>query len=425
MIRSFDTCIPGIMRYFINPLREIADVDIFLYLSMVKKVDPDFSVDFKMRESKADTDKIISVLKPKSYTIYEYTPEIQKKELDGVGFDADTSFDQAKGKLDKSKRRDYAYNGVGMYYKIMMCNRLKSEYEVKNGFTYDFVWRARLDYIFLDPLPIDEIDFDNKDNLYLIRDRNTEMTKHKTNDKFFGGSSLLMNKVTGLYNQIRDYHAENALIEGQNLFRLYTKKIGCRLHLIGHQCLYYKCQERHEFRPNGIKVYIDLEDTTATEVGYMLLSEGYTVHTPTEISILGFYTNYSFGSDKLEELYRIGILRKNDPDGIRFKKIIRVGTEEGNGIHVIHNGEDHTDIIHHLVRSKHSKGIIEVGKLNTQPNTKQLFYYQIPDRGGSIGYIKEIKKDTCIVPVGNKSFEIKKKFIKPTNLEQQLDSLLG
>ena len=69
-----------------------------------------------------------------------------------------------------------------MYYKIFKCNELKL-YEDKYKFKYDFVWRARLDYIFLDYL-----DFNFEENtLYMVEDRFATNTKNKlfyTNDKF-------------------------------------------------------------------------------------------------------------------------------------------------------------------------------------------------------------------------------------------------
>jgi hypothetical protein len=231
------------------------------------KVDPTLDINFKMRPYSTDVEKLLKLLSPKKYVIDSYDSKWEKKIVGDIKMDIDCDF---------GDKKNYSYNAMGMYYKIMCANDLKCQYEMEHGFKYDFVWRARLDYIFLKKI---EIPAHIEENMvYLIRDRYATRSKLDTNDKFFGGSSNVMDTMTDIYRQIPIYYKDGVFIEGQTLCEIHIKRNGFGVCFLGDDKTYYKCQGRHELSNINGNVFIDKINTQLMyNVAFYLLHHNYGV----------------------------------------------------------------------------------------------------------------------------------------------------
>ena len=144
-IRYLRSTLPSIFKYFINPLKENNnEVDIFLNLTYINEIDNKIKNKFKMVRSEFLENELIDILKPKKYKIYEFNGEVQKNDMNVNG---KNFYNYNWG---SEKNENYGYSAFGMYSKIYQCDLLRQEYEKENNFKYDFVWRGRLDYIYLD-----------------------------------------------------------------------------------------------------------------------------------------------------------------------------------------------------------------------------------------------------------------------------------
>ena len=106
-IRSFNTCIPSIYRYFINPLKEQnIEVDIFVYMVYLNDIDKEMDINFKMRKTNIDVENFIKILKPKKHVIEQYNNEYQKREMtiDGLDYRSTDYRRFVKNKQWKKKR---------------------------------------------------------------------------------------------------------------------------------------------------------------------------------------------------------------------------------------------------------------------------------------------------------------------------------
>ena len=354
-IRHIHSSLPSIIRYFINPMKQNNNqVDIFLYLTYIDKLDPNIDVNFKMIESIYDKDKLLAILKPKKYVIIEYNSELQKKEMtiNGENFIEKNWKDQ--------RHKDYGFSAFGMYAKIYKCNLLRKEYEKEHCFEYDFIWRTRLDYIFLDEINLDIIHLSNNnkvrsDCLYLIKDRFAHNTKKETNDKFIGGSGKVMDLISDIYNQMPQYFKEfskrKKLLEGQEIIQRTISELKKqnkikKCFMIGHHNTYYKCQGRHKIKQSCKRIFINLADTKLFfELCYLLLYEGYQVYTYEKHELLETFENYYiFKRDELDEFEFIVVDNKDEIKYICKKKIF-----------ILYDNDKHFNEILDYVSYKYSK----------------------------------------------------------------------
>jgi hypothetical protein len=267
-IRAFNTCFPSVYLHFLQNFK----ADIFVHMWHIKKVDANLDVSFKMRSSGEEENLVedfLEKLKPKKYVIDEYNSDWEKKIISGIGME-NVNFPEGK--------KNYAYNAMGMYYKIFMANELRKEYEKENNVKYDFVFRARLDYIFEDFLLMQDISPIMDNMVYLVNDRYATNSKKKTNDKFFGGTPLVMDIMCNIYNDIPKYYQAGYDIEGQTLLENQIIRNNFDVKMIGHQFTYYKCQGRHErVIRNKYLVFPNLDSNMDFTIAYNFLSMGYKV----------------------------------------------------------------------------------------------------------------------------------------------------
>jgi hypothetical protein len=260
-IRSFDSCYNSVNRYFLSCYE---NCDIFLHMWIIDEVDRSLSVNFKMRPYKFNINEFLNILQPKKYVIDNYNSNWEKKILDTINM-TDKDF---------GEKKNYSYNAMGMYYKINLANELKCQYEIENDFKYDFVWRARLDYIFLDYLRIpDQI---QDDTIYLVRDRYATRSRLNTNDKFFGGKSDVMDDMCNIFYKIPEYYNNGMFIEGQTLCENHIKLSNFKVEFLGDDKTYYKCQGRHDLSNLNGNIFIDqINSPLSYNIAFYLLHHNY------------------------------------------------------------------------------------------------------------------------------------------------------
>ena len=354
--------------------------------------------------------RLLKILQPKKYQIYEYNNEIQKKEMiiDNIDF---YNYDWIN-----EKNQNYAFSAFGMYSKIHKCNQLKIEYEKENNFKYDFVWRARLDYIFYEPITIKMINKFKENNVYLIKDRYAHNTKKLLNDKFFGSTSEIMDKITNIYNElpILKNHFDNNKIffDGQNIIehKLKTLKNNNeinKINMISHRNVYCKCQCRHQIKLNNINIKIKLNNKNLLfKIEFELLSKGYNIYSDYDDFVLNSFKNYYCNQELSKYKYSISDKEINI---IATKKIL---------LNSSNNLDDHikiyfnknvkiSKIIEYILKDKTKKEYNIIND-NFKLFEGQKVKYKVPDRGISIGIIQKIitykKSDVVKYTINNNNY---------------------
>lgn len=87
---------------------------------------------------------------------------------------------------------------LSMFYSIMVCNNLKSEYELRNNFTYDAVIRARFDLASNREYRMEEFD---QSYMYINAHSHNHYSKQ---DVFAFSNSRNMNAYADTFNRIND-----------------------------------------------------------------------------------------------------------------------------------------------------------------------------------------------------------------------------
>lgn len=357
-IRSFDSCITATYLHFLSQF----NADIFLHMWEIDEIDSDLDVTFKMRRSNADKERILDILKPKRYIIDEYNAKWEQTILEGIGMQ--------KVEFPDLKTNNYARNAMGMYYKIYQSNKLCSEYAEETGTEYDFVFRARLDYIFEDYIGLRDILPIRKNTVYLIRDRYATASRLNTNDKFFGGAPEVIEKMSEIYKDISAYYAAGKQIEGQTLCQEQIQKHGFDVCMIGHEFTYYKCQGRHELTYKKTAT-INITNQFRFGLAYNLLHNGYRVvgKSPYRFrSVLQFSQAYSETAE--QEI----------SDSIEFEE------QPWNGESP--TSTDNLRIYHMIIEGKLPPSTPKVG---------DTVKYRIPDRGYYTDRVFAIKGDKYIM----------------------------
>lgn len=113
-------------------------------------------------------------------------------------------------------------NSLNMFYKIMKCNELKTQYENKNNFKYDTVVRIRTDSHFKEPIIFSE----DKDKIFIP----INLDFGGMCDQFAYGSSDLMNIFCDLFPNIKRYFDEGCRFHPETLLKYHCDKVG--LHII-------------------------------------------------------------------------------------------------------------------------------------------------------------------------------------------------
>jgi len=309
-IRSFNTCIPSIMKYLIEPVKQYTgeDPDIFVHMWNISEIDPNLDVNFKLRKTNSNETDLINILKPKKCEIHEYDAEWQTKIISGI--------DMHKVEFKDPESKQYAYNAICMYYKIMKACELKSEYEKENNFKYDVVIRARLDFILEDYVVGEWIKKDLSKSIVLPIDRfNHKKPMLITNDKYFASNSENMDNMCNIYNCINQYSQNGVKIEGQNLCNYKIRELKLEPIFTGHSNQYYKCQGRHDINQKRCFIYVpNINSRLMCELIYKLLYRGY-------------WIVYDYISEQYRRMMLCfeNLINKNDPLNKHLNKVAADG----------------------------------------------------------------------------------------------------
>lgn len=109
-------------------------------------------------------------------------------------------------------------NCINMFYKIMKCNQLKTQYENENNFKYDTVVRLRTDSHFREPVIFSEV----KDTIFIPNN----LDFGGVCDQFAYGSSDLMNAFCDLFPNIKRYFDEGCKFHPESILKYHCDKLG-------------------------------------------------------------------------------------------------------------------------------------------------------------------------------------------------------
>ena len=294
-IREFIFCYPSIYKYLIKPL----NADIFAHLWSISNTE-NLEVKYKFKKDLCNKDYVINKLKSKKCIIHEYNDDWEKKILNECNMNNIDFINNVPKKYkrvcnkDKLAYKKYAYNSMGMYYKILKCNELKCEYEKENNFEYDIVIRARVDFLWHNYVTIDDLK-NIKNNIILsINDDYIMSSNIMTNDKFFAGSSKNMNKFCNLFNKINFYHKNGKNIQGSDLFIYHLNDCNFKLNLFGDRFFYNKYHYYfNKVKKLEDKILIEINNVLDIYISESFLKKGYLVHSFGLCSdILNCYLNH-------------------------------------------------------------------------------------------------------------------------------------
>lgn len=132
-----------------------------------------------------------------------------------------------------------SFSTVSGFYSINESCRIKSEYEVKNGFIYDWVIRTRFDYALNLQIPFEQLD---SSKLYVPACR-ISPERDFCNDQFAFSSSSNMNKYMSTFTFMNSYYQNGTVMNGEDMLAA-----NLRYHnLIGDNLIY--CQMNNPFPP--------------------------------------------------------------------------------------------------------------------------------------------------------------------------------
>jgi hypothetical protein len=233
-VRSIKYCNESIKKHIIDALKENYEVYLFGHFWILlndedkgeykMKWIKDNPGDLKYIEEMGFTDKVIDV----------YNKEWQDKIIEGC-----------KGPLIlenlTDKNKNYASNTMGMWYKIYQANLLKQKYEQNNNMKFDYCIRMRPDFYWFESIPKTIFDGITDNDIVLQRDSYCIRAKWNSNDKWFAGTSTMMDKYCNMYNELYDIHNRGIWIEGQTLAKQKIIDMGLKIKFFGSDTTYLKC----------------------------------------------------------------------------------------------------------------------------------------------------------------------------------------
>ena len=137
------------------------------------------------------------------------------------------------------KVKDGRMSTFAQLYAIHGCNQLKTEYELENNMTFDWVVRSRFDFAINAKIPFDELD-NNK--LYIPNCRMVA-TRDFGNDQFAFSSSENMDDYASAYHWIETFYNEGVQYMCEDFMSANWKRAG----LVGEKLMY--CDINHPFPP--------------------------------------------------------------------------------------------------------------------------------------------------------------------------------
>jgi hypothetical protein len=303
--RDFETCIPSLKKY----LFQNNNIDFFLHLWRSDEID-NIQYEFKWKKYNNNFFKLIKILKPKKYVIEKYSDLWENKILYESKIDIT--------KFNSEDKKNYGFNCCSMYYKIKECYKLVEEYMEEANITYDFIIRARLDFIWEDYFNLDNID---PEKLYLIKDRYATCSKLVTNDKYFAGSPKIMKIMCNIFDYLYEYQEEGLMVEGQVINEHHIKKNNISVNWIGHINTYYKCLPRHRIIKNNINILIENKTylKVNSELTYYLLYYGYSLYFLNNIDTNEQFLEYFNEFHYFDKIYNLDESKKKEINYISYE----------------------------------------------------------------------------------------------------------
>lgn len=117
----------------------------------------------------------------------------------------------------RKKSETSVENCINMFYKIMKCNELKTQYENKHNFKYDVVVRLRTDTPFREPVIFSE----DKDKIFIPNN----LDFGGLCDQFAYGSSDMMNVFCDLFSNIKRYFDEGCIFHPESMLKYHCDKL--------------------------------------------------------------------------------------------------------------------------------------------------------------------------------------------------------
>ena len=166
-------------------------------------------------------DSIIKQYQPDIFISYNYDTDTEVNEgtLNELYYPKEIQFNKYPNLFAYSKNTAPETNRqslVRMLYGIDRANVLKSDYEVANGFKYDFVIRTRFDLEYLQPLELKNF---NDITIPIGWDH-----RGGYNDTFAYGSSEAMDYYSSLFNNLETYLNEGALLHPESILKYHLDK---------------------------------------------------------------------------------------------------------------------------------------------------------------------------------------------------------
>lgn len=258
-IRSFATCWPSIYKHVIAPFEnDNCQVDLFMHLweygtSLVEyKQDEAYLTKFKLQNDECTKEYVMEKAKPIKMVCDKWSPEWERKIMEDCrGYEIIKDMDE--------KGRNYAVSCCCMYYKIMLANKLKIDYELEHNFKYDLVIRARLDFKWYEDVPLMYNMEDNQ--IAFVADK---YSRHNCNDKFFMGTSAMIDEITLLPMHLYEIWESKVLplFEGQEVHKLMIKKMKLEIIKFGSLTTYdkYLASKRNIYKEKNYLINNCLSD---------------------------------------------------------------------------------------------------------------------------------------------------------------------
>lgn len=280
-IRSFETCFPSIYKNLIQPTK--ADVFVRLLKYNTEYDDSKLETNMKIQNDECSVDYVLEKLKPVSYLIEDFTPEIEHEFIERChGYEL---IEKVLHKKEPEVHKGYLINAMGMYYGIQKVNNLRKQYEQEHNIHYDIVIRARLDFKWNYMLSMDDLILAEEQSIVLLKDQFATISGTRSNDKFFFSVSQVMDVYCDLYDNLFNLCLKMGIdnakttIEGQSIAAKWIVENRLRIKWIGDQYSYEKLLKRHRIPYNRHKVLVTgCCGFIGSHVTEKLLENGYTVY---------------------------------------------------------------------------------------------------------------------------------------------------
>lgn len=238
-IRTFEYCADSITKNIIDILKDNYEVYLFGHFWVLKDINFEFDMKWKK-------DCENSIIKIKKYNfseciIEEYNDDWEKRIIQQCNGDFILNkYSEMQDDEERKSYRSYAVNCMGMYYKIMECQKLMEKYEIENNIKFDYTIRMRPDFYWNEKIPIDLISSINDKDIILVKDSYCINAKWMGNDKFFMGTSNMMKTYSRAYENILYYYKKDIRIEGQNIAKSLIEDMGLNIIFFGDDRTYDK-----------------------------------------------------------------------------------------------------------------------------------------------------------------------------------------